>query len=158
MSLEGKVQREVWLELGRDCRLFRVNTGKAWLSGAGPAQRLKDGSVLVPAGRPIALGLALPNGDPLVGCSDLLGWTPVVVTADMVGQTLPVLTAIETKRTKGGRATQEQLHFVGQVVQAGGIAGVANSPESARAILGSWHARFSQDHPKSLDQQHVTKK
>lgn len=142
MSSEATVQRQIWLALGQACRLFRVNTGKAWVSGAGPAQRLKDGSVLVPAGRPIALGLALPNGDPLVGCSDLLGWTPVVVTASMVGQTLPVLTAIETKRTMGGRATQEQLHFVGQVVQSGGIAGIANSPESARSILDSWHSRF----------------
>lgn len=142
MSKEATVQRQVWLELGRDCRIFRVNTGKAWVSGAGPAQRLKDGSVLVPAGRPIALGLALPSGDPLVGCSDLLGWTPVVVTASMVGQTLPVLTAVETKRTTGGKASEAQLNFVGQVAQAGGIAGIANSPEAARSILNTWLARF----------------
>lgn len=142
MSSEASVQRSIWLELGRDCRIFRVNTGKGWVSGAGPAQRLKDGSVLIPAGRPIALGLALPNGDPLVGCSDLLGWTPVVITQDMVGQTLPVFTGIETKRTKGGRASEAQLNFVSQVVRAGGIAGIANSPDAARAIVSSWHARF----------------
>ena len=142
MSSEAVVQRAVWLELGRDSRLFRLNTGKGWVSGSGPAQRLKDGSVLVPAGRPIALGLAMPSGDPVVGASDLIGWTPVRITPEMVGQTLPVFTAIETKRTKGGRATEAQLHFVGQVVQAGGIAGVANSADAARAILASWHARF----------------
>lgn len=142
MASEASVQRLVWLELGADCRLFRLNTGKGWVSGAGPAQRLQDGSVLVPAARPIALGLAMPSGDPVVGASDLIGFTPVVVTEAMVGRTLPVFTAIETKRTKGGRATADQLHFVGQVVGAGGVAGVANSPEAARAILVSWLDRF----------------
>lgn len=142
MASEATVQREVWLALGSESRLFRVNTGKAWVSGAGPAQRLQDGSVLVPAGRPIALGLGMPNGAPVVGCSDLLGWTPVVVTQAMVGQTLPVLTAIETKRTKNGRASAEQLHFIGQVVQVGGIAGIANSADAARAIVESWRSRF----------------
>lgn len=154
MSSENVVQRKIWLALGQVSRIFRVNTGKAWLSGSGPAQRLKDGSVLVPSGRPVALGLALPNGDPLVGCSDLLGWTPVVVTASMVGQTLPVFTAIETKRTKGGKASEAQLNFVSQVVRAGGIAGIANSTESAMSIIDSWHSRFSDDHQKSPEVQH----
>lgn len=138
MSLEGSVQREVWLSLGRLCRLFRVNTGKGWVSGAGPVQRLADGSVLVPAGRPIALGLAMPNGDPVPGTSDLIGFTPVTVTAEMVGTTLPVFTAIETKRTKGGRTTNDQLSFVERVCREGGIAGVANSPEAAQAIVRTW--------------------
>ena len=158
MSSEATIQRQIWLSLGRTSRIFRVNTGKAWISGSGPAQRLKDGSVLVPAGRPIALGLALPNGDPLVGCADLLGFTPVVVTAEMVGQTLPVFTAIETKRSKGGKASEAQLNFVSQVVKAGGIAGIANSVESAQAIVDLWHARFSEDHQKSSEQRHASSK
>ena len=143
MSSEATIQRQVWLSLGRTSCIFRVNTGRAWVSGAGPAQRLKDGSVLVPAGRPIALGLALPNGDPLVGCADLLGWSTVTVTPEMVGQTLPVFTAIETKRSKGGRASEAQLNFVAQVTKAGGIAGIANSVEAAHAIIANWHAGHS---------------
>ncbi len=154
MSSEATIQRQIWLALGQVSRLFRLNTGKGWVSGAGPAQRLKDGSVLVPAGRPIALGLAMPSGDPVVGASDLIGFTPVTVTASMVGQTLPVFTAIETKRTKGGRASEAQLNFVSQVVRAGGIAGIANSTESAMSIIDSWHSRFSDDHQKSPEVQH----
>lgn len=139
MAAESTVQRQIWLALGAACRLFRVNTGKAWLSGAGPAKRLQDGSVVVPAARPVALGFGLPNGDPLVGASDLCGWTPVVITPEMVGKTVPVFTAIETKRSKGGKASDAQINFVQQVTAAGGIAGVANSPEAARDIVASWH-------------------
>ena len=84
----------------------------------------------------------MPNGDPVVGASDLIGWTPVRITPDMVGQTIPVLTAIETKRSKGGRITEDQRHFVEQVIQAGGIAGIANSVESAKGILDHWRSRF----------------
>lgn len=145
MSREGIVQREIWLELGsKDCRLFRLNTGRAWLSNLGPrgVHRLKDGSVHVEAARSIAMGFARPNGDPVTGTSDLIGWTPVVVTPEMVGQTLAVFTAVETKRTSGGRASDDQKDFIRQVVECGGIAGVANSADAAQAILASWHARF----------------
>lgn len=138
MSNEATVQRKIWLALGRDCRIFRLNTGKAWLSGAGPAQRLQSGDVLVPSGRPVALGLALPSGDPLVGASDLIGWRQVEVTPEMVGKRVAVFVAVETKRTKGGRASEAQVNFCEQVRTAGGIAGIANSPEAAQAIIDDW--------------------
>lgn len=118
--------------------LFRTNSGKAWLSGAGPVQRLADGSVVVPAARPVALGLALVNGDPVVGQSDLQGWTEVVVTPEMVGQPVAVFTAIECKRTKNGRTSEDQANFVAQVTKAGGIAGVANTPAVAQSIITDW--------------------
>lgn len=141
MAAEGTVQRQIWLALGAACRLFRVNTGKAWLSGTGPAKRMQDGSMLVPAARPVALGFGLPNGDPLVGASDLCGWTSVTITPDMIGQKVAVFTAVETKRTKGGKASEAQTNFVDQVAAAGGIAGVANSPEAAQQILSDWARR-----------------
>lgn len=142
MASENTVQRQIWLALGAVSRMFRLNSGKAWLSGAGPAQRLQNGSVMVPAARPVALGLAFPNGEPVVGQSDLFGWTEVTITPEMVGRKVPVVTAIETKRTKGGKASEGQINFVDQVQKAGGIAGIANSPEAALAIVDNWR-RFN---------------
>lgn len=140
MSSEGTVQRSVWLALGRVSRLFRVNTGKAWLSNLGPrgVHRLKDGTVHIEAPRPIAIGFGMPNGDPVVGAADLVGWTTVTVTPAMVGKTVAVFTSIETKRTKGGKTSEDQLNWMDQVQKAGGIAGVANSDEFAKEIIASW--------------------
>ena len=144
MSAENVVQRQVWLAIGGSSTLFRLNTGQAWLPGAGPAQRLKDGSVLVPAGRPVAMGFGAPNGKPVVGAGDLIGWTTVRITPDMVGQEVAVVTSIETKRTKGGRASPEQINWMKQIQAAGGIAGIANSVDAARSIFDAWHERFRQ--------------
>lgn len=137
---EGTVQRSIWLGLGHLSRLFRINTGQAWMSGLGPTgvQRLNDGSVVIQAARPVALGLGMPNGKPLVGASDLQGWTSVVITPDMVGCTVAVFTAIECKATDGGRRSDDQKNFVAQVQLAGGIAGFASSTEEAAAIVTSY--------------------
>lgn len=143
MASEGTVQRQIWLALGAISRLFRLNTGKAWISNLGPkgVQRLQDGSVLIKAARSIALGFAYPNGDPVVGACDLPGWTTITITPEMVGRKVAVFTSIETKRTKGGQASDHQLNWCNQVDQAGGIAGIANSPEAALAIVESWKHR-----------------
>ena len=144
MSAESTVQRSIWLGLGGSSILFRLNTGQAWLPGAGPAQRLKDGSVLVPAGRPVAMGFGMPNGKPVVGAGDLIGWTTIKVTPEMVGHEIAVVTSIETKRTQGGRASPEQINWMKQIQRAGGIAGIANSVDAARNIFDAWFERFRQ--------------
>ena len=140
MSSENTVQRRVWGAVAATTILFRVNTGKAWLSGMGPAgvRRLTDGSVHIQAARPIALGFARPSGDTVVGTPDLIGWTSVLITPDMVGCRVAVYTAIETKRTKGGRTSEDQANFIAQVVKAGGIAGVANTPAVAQSIVADY--------------------
>lgn len=135
---EGTVLRSAWLALGRRSVLFRVNTGQAWVSGAGPVRHLQDGSAVVPAARPVAMGFGKPDGKPLVGASDLNGWTSQVVTPEMVGCTVAVYTAIETKESNGGRKRPEQVNFVDQVKAAGGIAGFASSAEEALAVVASW--------------------
>lgn len=140
---EKVVLRSAWLALGALSRVFRVNTGTAWLSGAGPVQRLQDGSVLVPAARPVALGLGMPDGKPLVGTSDLLGWTTVTVTPEMVGCRAAIFTAIETKETGGGKKRDEQRNFVDQVRLAGGIAGFAASAEEAVSIVRGYRPPLS---------------
>lgn len=140
MASEGTTQRQIWLALGKVSRLFRLNTGKAWISNMGPAgvTRLQDGSVHIKAARSISMGLAMPNGDPVKGACDLPGWTTVEVTPAMVGQKLAVFTSIEAKASTGGRVSPDQKNWLEQVVSAGGIAGVANSAESARAIISAW--------------------
>lgn len=63
-----------------------------------------------------------------VGSSDLIGWTPHVVTAADIGRTLAIFTAVEVK-TLRGTPTPEQITFIEAVRRAGGIAGVARSPD-----------------------------
>jgi hypothetical protein len=52
----------------------------------------------------------------------------------MVGQRVAIFAAIEVK-TPTGRPTEEQINFIGRVNKAGGIAGIARSPEDAIEIL-----------------------
>lgn len=137
MAAESTVMRQVWAAVAATTILFRCNTGKAW-TGYGPPRRLTDGSAVLAQARPIALGFSRPNGDPVNGTPDLIGWTPIVVTADMVGCRVAVFTAIETKRTTGGRTSAEQANFIAQLQAAGGIAGVANTPEAARKIVADY--------------------
>lgn len=135
MAAESTVLRQCWLALGRVSRLFRVNTGMAWV---GRGIRQPDGNVLVIGGRPIALGFGMPNGKPLKGASDLIGWTDVEITPAMVGRHVPIFTGIETKESGGGDERAEQINFIEQVRKAGGIAGFAHTPAVAQSIVSDW--------------------
>ncbi|EAM1616351.1 hypothetical protein EU642_22200 [Salmonella enterica] len=137
MSRESVVQKQIWSGLGMFATLFRVNTGRAWLSGLGPkgVERLNDGGVFINAPRPIAIGFSNPAGDPIVGTADLNGWTTIEITPAMVGKKVAVFTSIETKRTQGGRTSPEQMKWCDQVTNAGGIAFVANDHKTARDTL-----------------------
>lgn len=137
---ESTVQKSIWARLGFLSVLFRVNTGRAWLSGMGPRGciRQDDGSVIVEAARPIALGFANPAGEPVNGTADLIGWTSIEITPEMVGQKVAVFTSVETKRSEGGRTSPEQMKWCDQVTRAGGIAFVANSDELAEDRLREW--------------------
>ena len=139
MSSENTVMRQIWLALGARTRLFRINSGKAWVCH-GEVGHLRDGSVVLPPGsRPVPLGFAYPNGDAVSGTPDLVGWTPVTITPDMVGRTLPVFTGVEVKASKGGRKRDAQINFVEQLLKSGGIAGFANSTDRAHEIIDAWH-------------------
>lgn len=76
----------------------------------------------------VRYGVASPGG------SDLIGWNSVRVTQNMVGGLLAIFTAIEVKTAKG-MATPAQLNFLRQVSMAGGLAGIARSPEDAKRII-----------------------
>lgn len=139
MALESPNQKRIWLAAGllAGVVLFRCNSGKAWLCHGQP-ERMSNGAILLPGGRPVALGLGTVKGDPVVGQSDLLGWRSMVITPDMVGCRVAVICAIECKRTEGGRTSKDQAHFIGQIQRAGGIAGVANTPQEAEAIISGY--------------------
>lgn len=144
MASEAIVQREIWLRLAQlACRLFRLNTGRAWLSSMGPAGvvKLVDGSVLIKAPRSIALGFSDVKGDPVKGACDLPGWTTVEITPAMIGRRVAVFTSIECKKSKGGRWSDDQKNWADQVDRAGGIAGFASSPEEATKLISDWACR-----------------
>ena len=106
-------------------RLFRNNIGNAWM---GSVSRLKDGSVLIRKPRRVGFGLGGEGG------SDLIGFRSVLVTPEMVGQTIAVFAAVEVKSATG-TPTAEQRNFINMVIDHGGRAGIARSPEEAEEIL-----------------------
>lgn len=108
---ESAIMRAIMLACSRGAaRLFRNNVG---------VFRTDDG-------RAVKTGLC--NGS-----SDLIGWRSIEVTPDMVGRRVAVFAAIEVKDR--GRPTAEQQRFIGAVLSAGGIAGVARSVAEAEALL-----------------------
>ena len=124
--MESEIQKRVMLALSKSgCTIFRNNTAMGW---AGKAQKYPNGDVVIKGGYPIHAGLC-------TGSSDLIGWKSVTITPDMVGKRIAVFTAVEVK-TPTGRPTQEQLNFIQQVQNAGGIAGIARNEAEAEFIAG----------------------
>lgn len=111
IQAERDVGATIWEALTPFSVLFRNNVGA-----------LRDRH-----GRLVRFGLAK-------GSSDYIGWTSVVVTAEMVGKTVAIFTGIETK-TLIGKATKEQLYFIGRVNGDGGRAGIARCVEDAMDIV-----------------------
>ena len=137
---ESTEQRLIWAAVGLDCTVYRVNTGRGYVSGMGPAgiSKLTDNSILMKAARPIPLGFINARNEVVEGVSDLNGWTSIVITPEMVGQTGAVFTSIETKRSRGGVTSVAQSNWIGNITRAGGIAFVANSAHTARTMLSEW--------------------
>jgi hypothetical protein len=114
---------------GLGARLFRVNTGLAWI---GNVEHLGPDTVYIRNARPIHMGL-------VKGGSDLIGWIPVTVTPDMVGERIAVFGAIELKMGRQ-TTTTEQDQFLSAVSAAGGAATVARSVEDAVSLVRAWLA------------------
>jgi hypothetical protein len=111
---EHEIQQRIRLACagpGQEARLWRNNVG-----------RLIDAQ-----GRLVTFGLC-------PGSADLIGYVPVTITPEMVGMRLAVFAAVEVKRP-GGRATSQQLQWLGAAQAAGGRAGIATSVEEAGLIL-----------------------
>lgn len=73
-------------------------------------------------------------GIPGIGGSDLIGFHSITITPDMIGQRVAVFLAIECKSATG-KPSPAQTNFLDFVTASGGIAGVANSAESALNII-----------------------
>ncbi len=72
--------------------------------------------------------------------SDLIGFTQVVIGPEHVGKLFAVFTAIEVKSEDWKPSTDKrekaQRAFIDWVIAKGGIAGICNSVESFRKIIG----------------------
>lgn len=114
MNAETDLQQRIRLALGTrpDLRIFRNQVGSL------PDPR---------TGRLVQFGLAK-------GSADLIGWRTITITPEMVGQRIAVFTSLEIK-TPTGRLAPAQRAWMGAVLKAGGIAGVARSVTDAFAIV-----------------------
>lgn len=122
---EHRIQNQIRNALAGQCTAFRANVGQGWTGEQ--VIRLENGDVLIRNARPFSTGLP-------TGFSDLFGWTPRVITPADVGLQLAQFTAIECKAPRG-KATESQTAFLRAVERAGGLAGVARSPEDALQII-----------------------
>lgn len=131
MSDETALMKELQIAATRmGARLFRQNTGMAWIGKARRITRamhtkVEAGDVVIKAARPFHAGVT--------GMADLGGWMPVVVTPEMVGTTVALYAQVEVK--DGARPTPEQLAWIKAVLAAGGLAGVAHNDVELSAIL-----------------------
>jgi len=110
---ETPILKRIMIRCSRDiARLFRNNVGQ-----------YRD-----KAGNWIRYGLGNPGG------SDLIGWRQVIITPEHIGMTIAQFLAIEVKQPNK-EATDDQAKFGRMIINAGGIFGVAHSPEEAEAII-----------------------
>lgn len=125
---ESNILKTITLALGRFpfLKLFRNNTAQGWV---GKVTHRTSTHITLEDYRPLHAGL-------VVGSSDLIGWKETTITPDMVGKKVAIFTAIECKGPRG-RTSPEQANFVRAVLNAGGIAGIARSPDDARFIIGN---------------------
>lgn len=116
MNAETDLQQRIRLALGTqpDLRIFRNQVGSL------PDPR---------TGRLVQFGLAK-------GSADLIGWRTVTITPEMVGQRLAVFTSLEIK-TPTGRLAPTQRAWMGAVLKAGGIGGVARTVSDAHHIVAN---------------------
>lgn len=128
---EADLMRRLQIAASRlGARLFRQNTGMAWVGKVTKIERpgiypVRKGDVVIRNARPFHAGVT--------GMSDLGGWMPVEITADMVGSTVALYAQVEVK--ENARATKEQVAWIDAVKKAGGMAGIARSEGDLTDIL-----------------------
>ena len=110
----------------RGMHLFRNNVGHAW---HGKPIWIDEGLLLVNPTR-LVYGLA-------TGSSDLIGWRKRTITQADVGKTIAQFVSLEAKSPKE-RATKEQIEWLRQVQDMGGLAGVFLDQDEAEYIVGGY--------------------
>jgi ribosomal protein S19 len=125
MNPETKIQRQIMVQMSQSgATVFRNETGSFW-----------TGKVIHKDNRTVTLANAsmIPCGL-CIGSPDIVGWKSLIVTEDMIGDKIAQFVGTEVK-TKNGRPTKEQINFINRLLDAGGIAGVARSPQDAVDLL-----------------------
>lgn len=125
MSEAATKRRIVLTVCNGPVRLFNNPVGNGWM---GKVVKEWPGFVTLADPRRLAFGLH-------PGSADLIGWRAVTITPEHVGQTLALFASVEVK-AGAGKARPDQIIWAEQVRAAGGLAGIAYSPEQARLILG----------------------
>ena len=103
----------------KGCRLFRNHVG---LFYSGNAKRLPDGSILIKNPRVTKIGTP--------GMSDLIGWTPLIIKEKKYS----IFTSLEVK-TNNTKTTSEQINFIQNVCNSGGIGKVIYNLEQAEELI-----------------------
>lgn len=124
--------KRIHLAIAPYATMFRVNTGLGWIGSSFKATKamkieLMPGDVVIRQARPLHAGL-------VKGGLDLIGWREVIITPEMIGQKIAQFVAQDPKYGTG-RASPQQLIFIRNVRDAGGIAGTVKSEEEAIAML-----------------------
>jgi hypothetical protein len=125
---EKDIQNDIRLmvsKLMQNVKLFRNNVGQGFCGVVVE----EVGKVRLVLTRFFRIKFGLCNGS-----SDLIGWTSTVITPEMVGEKVAVFTSIEVKQPKK-QSTEEQIHWLFAVRDAGGIAARVDSVESALEAL-----------------------
>jgi hypothetical protein len=123
---EAVIQAEILLACGASpgVRIFRNTVGEGWQGVA-----IERGADFVALRNPRRVTFGLAPGSP-----DIIGWQSVLITPDMVGRTFARFVGIEVK-TLAGTPADNQARFISVMRQAGALAGVSRSAESARKLL-----------------------
>lgn len=110
---EKPIQNTIWERLSglSTIRLFRNNVGVGFTRN----------------GTPIRFGLR-------VGSADLIGWKSVTITPNMLGRRIAVFVSVETKSTTGV-PQHDQITWMQNVIEAGGLAGMARNVQDAMDIV-----------------------
>lgn len=108
--------------------IFRNNVGVAWIGRhrkilKSGMYNLEQGDVVIQDARVFHAGL-------IKGSSDCIGWT----TMEIGGNKIAVFTAVEIKN-ETGTLSPEQSVFIQNLRNAGGIAGVARTPDDAERLI-----------------------
>jgi hypothetical protein len=145
---ESNILKRIMLELAGKATVFRNNTGQAWVGNATVVRQprtvhVSPGDVVIREARPLHAGL-------VKGSSDLIGWTKVRMLPRHVGRDFALFTAIEGKGASG-RVTPEQENFINQVARAGGLAGIARSPEDAVQIVSTVRGRHEDEAAENVE-------
>jgi len=123
---ETNLMRLIMVSLSkRGFRMFRNNTGKAYV-GNSYVRIAKSGMHFIEQGDMIIKSPRIFHAGLIKGSSDLIGWKTTEITQDMVGKKIAIFTAVEVK-TPRGKPSDEQINFINQVNNNGGIATIMKS-------------------------------